>query len=94
MPGAMWPARPWERDEHEMMNQLELAKEWRCGLPTAPRDVATMLAARSLLGRWRRWRQVTETMGRSADRSHLGDACGESGRALIARSAGVRHGCD
>ena len=56
MPGATRPARPWERDEREKTNQLELATEWRCGLPAAPRDAATMLVARSPPGQWQRWR--------------------------------------
>ena len=63
MPGAMQPAGPRERDERETMNQLELAMEWRCGLPTTPRDPVTTLGARSLPGRWQRWRRTMENNG-------------------------------
>ena len=59
MPGATRPVRPWGHDERETMNQLGSATEWRCGLPASPRDAAKMLAAHSLPGRWRRWRQAT-----------------------------------
>ena len=60
MPGATQRARPWERNGRATMNQLELATGWRCGLPAALRDAATTLAARSLPGRWQRWRQAKE----------------------------------
>ena len=63
MPGAKRPARPWERDERETTSQLELATEWRCGLPAAPRDAATMLAVRSVPSQWQHWRQATENDG-------------------------------
>ena len=56
MPGATRHARPWERDGPETTNQLELATEWRCGLPAAPRGATRMLATRSPSGQWRRWR--------------------------------------
>ena len=63
MLGATRPARPWERDERETMNQPELETKWRCGLPAAPRGAANMLAACFPPGRWRRWRQVMENDG-------------------------------
>ena len=59
MPGATRPVRPWGRDERETTNQLGLATEWRCSLPATLMGAAKMLAARSPLDRWRRWRQAT-----------------------------------
>ena len=51
MPGATRPTHPWEHDEREMTNRLELATEWRCGLPAALRGAAKMLATHSPPGR-------------------------------------------
>ena len=52
--------RPWERDVRGTKNRPGSAMEWRCGHPAAPMGAARTLAARSPLGRWRRWRRETE----------------------------------
>ena len=76
MPGATRHACPWERDEHETMNQLELATEWRCGLPATPRGAAKMLATRPPPSRWRRWRQAME----NDEEAHRREPSGRRGR--------------
>ena len=52
--------RPWERDVRGTSNWLGSAMEWRCGRPAAPKGAARTPAARSLPGRWQRWRREME----------------------------------
>ena len=83
MPGAKRPARPWERDGHEMTSRLGSVMEWRCGLPATSRDAATMLAACSPPGHWQRWRQATE----NDEEAHR---CGPSRRGRRREQPGAR----
>ena len=76
MPGATRPTHPWERDERETTNRLELTTEWRCGLPTALRDAATTLAACSPPGQWRHERQAMK----NDEEPHRREPSGRRGR--------------
>ena len=87
MLGATRPARPWERNEREMTNLLELATEWQCGLPAASWDVAMTPAARSSPRRWQHWRQATENDG-EAHRREPSEQHGRRGRPGAQRELG------